>query len=128
MHLDLITLINASESVTALAGDRITWQRAAQAPGAVPYAVIVRTSGALGFAHDGLSSLDTARLQIDCFAPTFAQADALRTAITDAICGQVGVTGSTDFRAITPNSPRDFEPVNNIHRCLADITVTYRPA
>ena len=129
MTSDLITLILASPAVTAIAERRVYWQMAPQAPEAgKSFAVVTRTSGAIGFAHDGLSRLDTARVQIDCFAPSFAQADGLRTAITDAICGQQGVTGLTDFRAIIPNSPRDFPRVNGLHRCLADITVTYRPA
>lgn len=127
MHADLIALINASETVAKLCAGRIWWQTAPQTPDA-PYAVILRTSGAIGFAHDGLSALNTARIQVDCFASTFAEADALRTAIIGAACGQLGTTGSTDFRAITPNAPRDFPPVNGLHRCLADISVTYRPA
>jgi hypothetical protein len=129
MHADLLTLINASTAVTEIAAGLIRWQYQPQAPAdGKPFAVLTRTSGLVGFAHDGLSALDTARVQVDCFAPTFAQADALRTAITQASCGQQGVTGATDFRAIIPNAPRDFPKTNGLHRCLADITVTYRPA
>jgi hypothetical protein len=128
MHQDLLTLINATINEATLAPGGITWQRAAQAPAASqPYAVLTKTSGAYGFTHNGLSGLNTARVQVDCFAPTFAQADALREAIV-GICGAQGVTGETDFRAIVPNAPRDFAPVNNIHRCLADLTVTWRAA
>lgn len=129
MHLDLLALIKQSSAVVQIAGDRITWQNAAQAPkSGEPYVVITKTSGVIGMRHDGLSALNDERLQIDCFAPTFAQADKLRTEITDQICGKQGVTGTTDFRAILPNAPRDFTPVDSIHRCLADITVTWRPA
>lgn len=128
MHQDLLTLIAATISTATLAPGGITWQRAAQAPAAgQAFAVLTKTSGAYGFAHDGLSGLNTARVQVDCFAPTFAQADALREAIV-TICAAQGVTGSTNFRAITPNAPRDFPPVNNLHRCLADITVTWKAA
>lgn len=124
MTADLLTLIANTIDVPALAPGGITWQRAAQAPAAA-FAVLTRTSGAYGFTHDGLSGLNTARVQIDCFASTFEQANALREAIV-GICGAQGVTGTTDFRAITPNTPRDFPPVNGITRCMADITVTWR--
>lgn len=128
MHLDLLALISATIDAATLAPGGITWQRAAQAPTAdQPFAVITKTSGAYGFAHDGLSGLNTARVQVDCFAPTFAQADALREAIV-GICGAQGVTGDTDFRCIEPNAPRDFAPVNGLHRCLADLTVVWRAA
>lgn len=128
MHIDLITLIGATIDTDTLAPGGITWQRAPQAPSASnPFAVLTKTSGAYGFAHDGLSGLNTARVQVDCFAPTFAQANALRTAII-GICGAQGITGSTDFRCIEPNAPRDFPPVNNLHRCLADLTVVWRSA
>lgn len=128
MHLDLLALIAATISQATLAPGGITWQRAAQAPAAdKPFAVLTKTSGAYGFTHEGLSGLNTARIQVDCFAPTFAQAHALREAIV-TICGKQGVTGSTNFRAISPNAPRDFPPVNNVHRCLADLTVTWKAA
>lgn len=130
MNTDLLALINSDAEVNAIAAGRIYWQTAPQAPAAdAVWCVITRTSGAIGIRHDGLSLVNEARLQFDCFGPTFAQAQALRDKITNAIGGRQPVTqGSTDFRAFIPQAPRDFPPVNNIHRCLADILVTYRPA
>lgn len=129
MNADLITLLNAAAPVAAIATGGITWQFAAQAPGATdPFSVLTRTSGAIGMTHEGLSGLNQARVQVDCYAPTFAQADALRTAIHEAACGKPGIIGATDFQAITANAPRDFQPVGGLHRCLADITVQYKAA
>lgn len=131
MNPDLIALIKADPTVSDLiGGTRIYWQHAPQAPAAdAVYAVLTKTSGVIGVRHDGLSLLNDARIQIDCFGPTLAQAQSLREAITSAIGGiQATTQGATRFQAIIPQSPRDYPAVNGIHRCLSDFLVTYRPA
>jgi hypothetical protein len=79
MHADFITLLQSADPVTDLATGGITWQGAAQAPASnAPYVVLTRVGGAIGMNHGGRTQLDTARVQVDCYAPSFAQAAASR--------------------------------------------------
>lgn len=129
MQADLRTKLLSVSAVTAIATGGITWQRAPQAPTAgAPYVVLRQVGGQIGMNHAGRDALDTARVQVDCFAPTFDQAKTLREAIHSALCGFQGTVGGTEFTAILPNAPRDFDPANGLHRCLADFSVSYKPA
>lgn len=125
MQLDLRQKLLDTEALATLASGGITWGQALQLP-AGPYVTLRVTSAAYGFSHDGLSGLNTARVQIDCFAGTYADANALRTLVIETLCGFQGVQGATDFRAIVPNQGRDFDPVDDTFRCLADLSVTWR--
>lgn len=129
MQADLRQKLLDTAAVADLAAGGITWTRAKQAPAAgSTFVVMQQVGGNIGMNHAGRDGLDTARVQVDCFAPSFVQAAALREAIHTALCGFHGVVGATEFTAILPNTPRDFEPVNGFFRCLADLSVTYRAA
>ena len=129
MQADLRTKLIETTAVAEIATGGITWTRAPQTPAAGSvFAVIRQVGGNVGMNHAGRDHLDTARVQVDCFAPSFVQAAALREAITTALCGFQGTVGATEFTAILPNAPRDFDPVNGFFRCLADLSVTYRAA
>ena len=129
MHADLRQKLLHTSAVAALATGGVTWSRAPQAPAAgSSFVLLQQVSGRVGMNHEGRDRLDTARVQVDCFAPSFAEAVALREAVTDALCGFQGVVGDTEFTAVLPSAPRDYEPVNGFFRCLADLSVTYRAA
>lgn len=129
MQADFRTLLLADTTLAAKATGGITWQHAAQAPAdGKPFVVLTRIGGQPGMNHGGRSRLDSCRVQADCFAPTFAQADALREALLDVALGYTGTTGDTKFTAILPGTSRDFPRTGGLHRCLADLMVTYRPA
>lgn len=129
MNADLRQKLLDTTSVAAIATGGISWTRAPQVPTAgAPYVVLRQVGGNIGMNHAGRDGLDTVRVQIDCFASSLVQASALREAITTALCGFQGEVGDTEFTAILPNTPRDFDPVANLYRCMADLSVTYRTA
>jgi len=129
MQADLRTLLLANSDFADIGTGGVTWQHAAQAPAdGKPFVVLTRIGGIPGMNHEGRSGLDSCRVQADCFAPTFAQADALREALLTAALGYQGTVGATQFTAILPNASRDFPKTGGLHRCLADIGVTYRAA
>lgn len=107
MEKDLIALLLASTSVTAIAGNRVTPVARTQGD-PLPAVVIQRISGAPEYADDGEVGLQNARMQIDCWALDYAGAKDLAAAVTQELSAKRDVTqGATTFIYILLDDVRD---------------------
>jgi hypothetical protein len=77
----------ADSAVSALVGDRIYTTYTPQLD-TMPFVVFRRTAALRGQTNDGLDGYVEATFDLDCWAETEAEADALGDAVREAICGQ----------------------------------------
>jgi len=76
-------------TVTRLVGQRISWGAQPQGLGA-PYIVLQRISGAEGYTTSTRDGLEQARVQVDCWGATYAEAKTVSRAVVEALSGYSG--------------------------------------
>lgn len=92
MEQDFRALLTSAAAVTALAPpSRINWGAHPQGK-PLPALVLNHLSGARGMSMSGPDRLRQARVQVDCYAPTYAQAKALARAVDAVAHGHRGPT------------------------------------
>jgi hypothetical protein len=107
MEEALIAKLTADSGVAAIAAGRVFPGSRPQGS-ALPAAVLARVSGAPLYADDGEAGLETARIQIDCWAATYGEAKTLARAVTACLSGFDGTVGPTVFQFIELDSERDL--------------------
>jgi len=125
---DFRILLTADAGITALVGTRIYPQLLPQAPmfPAISYQVV---SGFRETAMDGPAGVNRARLQFDCWASTYLQAEAVANAVRVAIDGFKGSIGSPArvLQSVFFAGERDlYEPDPPAFRRSADYLITYQ--
>jgi hypothetical protein len=86
-------VLKSSSAVVALVGDAIWRHSAAPQDGPRPYITWFIVTGLPDNQLSGLPSDDQMTVQVDCWAKTDAQAEALATAVRDAIEPYAHMTG-----------------------------------
>lgn len=92
-------LLNASP-VTALVGNRISYNSATQGAG-FPYIVLHVIDDAEQHTYKGPDGLSQGRVQVDCYAATYGQAKTLSRHVRGALDGYRGGQFSAIFHAST---------------------------
>lgn len=127
---DLIARMNAAPALTALVASRIHANVRPQ--GGERPAVILRViSDVTDHAMSGPTNYRQTRVQAECYAATYASAQAVRTAMRAALDGWAGTQGSTQFHGIFAEGERDDflagtnEPDRH-HRTQLDLMIHHR--
>lgn len=107
MKADLLALIRTDAGVAAAAGARIWWAERPQGS-ALPAAVLHVIGGGDDYHLRGRLTLTETRVQADCWAERYAEADALAAALRARLSGYLGTVGSTQFRGIFLDAIRDL--------------------
>lgn len=99
-------MLLANLGVAAVA-PRVAWGERPQA-GSLPAIVLTRVSDTPKYVMDGTVTLSETRVQADCWALTYAGADAVAKAITAALSGFAGTVGATRFHGVFSEGARDL--------------------
>jgi hypothetical protein len=122
MEEALIANLLAS-SAGPLVSNRIYWLKRPQAS-AVPAVTLTRISGVHNYHHGGDSGLVVSRVQVDCWATTFAGAKTVSRAIIDHLTGASFEQSGIKFQGAFVDGERDtFEA--DITPPLYQITVDF---
>jgi hypothetical protein len=106
MEEAIIARLLATSGISSLVSTRVY-------PGAVPQgsampAMVVNTiTGAPIYADEGEVGLDQARMQIDCWATTYAGAKLLAREVRESLSGFEGASGGVTFPYILLETTRD---------------------
>ena len=123
MEVDLRALLRATPAVTTITS-AINWGEHPQ-DAAGPYVVLSLASDNEGATMQGRDWLRQSRVQVDCYAPAFAQAAAMREAIIDALHGYRGGR----FRGVFFDGARYFREADEaapMHRMSLDFLTHWR--
>lgn len=102
MEQEFRALLIATSTVTAVCGNRIDWGDSAQgAP--MPRVVLNVIGNAEGLTQQGPDGLFSGRVQVDCYAISYAQAKTLARAVRSRLHGYAG----GGFQLVTGASERD---------------------
>lgn len=132
MQEDLIARLIADAPLAALVGSRINWVRRPQAS-ALPAVVLQTISNVPSYTFDGETNFSDARVQVDCFALTYASARAVAQAVSSSLSGYRGTVGATAFQGVFKVSDRDMQEPgeaseDRIYRVMLEFMVTWRNA
>lgn len=130
MEEALVAHLLAQSGITAVSGQRITWGRRTQGA-ALPAIVLHRIDGNRDYHLSGASGLVASRVQVDCWANTFAAAKLAARAVEAAVSGAHFTQGQTRFDAILIADERDdSEDVNGapLFRTSLDLAVHHASA
>lgn len=132
MQEDLIALALADAGVTAAVGSKVWWVKRPQGQ-AAPLAVMTMVSNVPGVAMAGETNWNDSRVQIDCYATTYAAARATARAFSTLFGGYSGTQGTTQFQGIFRISDRDlFEAgdtdQDRLYRVMLEFRVIWRNA
>lgn len=99
-------------------------------PAVLPALVYRVISNAGAIAHDGPVSLRNPRLQIDAWATTALEAEALELAVVNALHGYRGPMGNVDYTAAwrLEDSTQIYETETQFHRVSMDFRGWYDAA
>jgi hypothetical protein len=117
LHEDL----RAAVTTAAGPGVAVSWGWTAQGT-ALPRVVLTMISGSDGVAHDGPTGLIERRVQLDCYAETYAGARAVADAIRLALVG----IPQGDLRGIYLAGYRDGQPDTPAGETLPRISLDLR--
>jgi hypothetical protein len=115
----------ADATLSGLIGTRLTWGINDQ-DAAMPRVTLQRISGAPEYSDEGEVSLGQARVQVDCFATTYAGAVAISRAIRTRISGARFTQSGVTFDVFIDAERDDFEPGEggrDVHRVSMDLIV-----
>lgn len=125
---DLRTFLLADATLTTLISTRLY-------PGVLPQNPILPAmtyqwiSGPRFHSTDGPSGLSNPRIQFDCWASTYLEAETVFTALRKRLDGYQGMAGSSRIQAAFLESERDeYEDEARLYRRSADFFVWYEEA
>ena len=123
---DLRTYLLAQAPVSALIGTRIFPLRLPQGV-TLPAVTYQRISGVPVISHDGASDLARARIQVDCWAASYAAMAGLAMAIRTALSGYRGPMGNNGATAARVINQIDLsEPEPALWRRMIDVAIWHR--
>src|SRR5688500_1096601 len=107
MEEALIARLLADSGVAAIVTTRV-FPGARPQGSPLPALVMNRISGGPLYADDGEVGLQQARIQVDCWAETYAGAKLLARAVTVSLSAFEGTVGATTFEFIELENERDL--------------------
>ena len=124
----IVTLLEASAAVTALVGDRITpeWRKQGDP---LPALTVAEVSAVRSDELLAAFSLTASRIQVDCWAGSYAQAKALSRAVRDTLDQQSGIIAGVQVERISLSDFRDLGEKTgdkSIRRVSLDFNVWYQ--
>lgn len=122
----LVAFVLAQSAITTLIGTRIMPAPLRQdcVLPAISYQLISVRDDVL---HDGPQGLPDARIQIDCWADTYAGAKTLAAAVKTTVHAYRGTMGSVNVqRAKAENMVDGFEPNTGRQRVVIDVLLMYQ--
>jgi hypothetical protein len=116
-------LLAGDAAVAALVGDRVYTEVLPQA-GEVPAIVFTEVGADEDVALDGPTGATSARLQIDSWAKTRAEATSLGRAVRAALAGHVGAAAGLEVELVAFVTERwDFDAETGLYRTSQDFDV-----
>ena len=106
MEEAFIAHLLAASGVTAIASTRVYPFSRLQGS-AFPAVTVQRISGAPLYADDGEVGLENVRMQVDCWATTYASAKTLGRAVTAAFSAFDGTVSGVEFQFVTLENEHD---------------------
>jgi hypothetical protein len=132
MEEALTQYLLAQAGLTALVGTspaRITWGRRTQGS-ALPAVVLHVISRTPGYTMQAAADTTPQRVQVDCWAGTYAACKAVARQVTAALSGMRETVGSVEFLGGFKESERDSfeqgEGADALHRCSMDFIIWTR--
>lgn len=132
MEEALTQFLLAQAGLTALVGTspaRVTWGRRAQGS-PLPAVVLHVISRTHGYTMAGDTGTRPQRIQVDCWAATYAAAKAVARQVTAALSGAKTTVGAVEFLGGFKESERDSfeqgEGADVLHRCSMDFIIWTR--
>lgn len=124
-----LALAQRLAALPALAGVAVVWQPA-HANQAAPLLVLRLVSDRRGLAHDGDDGLRDARVQLDAYAATDAEAQAIRQIVLDdlhGLSGELTAGGPALESCAHDASFDDFDEPTGLIRAGVELVVQYLP-
>jgi hypothetical protein len=132
MQADLIARLLADPALTGIAGQSVFWARRPQ--GILPPLVLLRmVSSVPALIMQGEGPVEQSRVQIDCYAQTYAAARAMAAAVKARLGGYSGVVGATRFQGVFRVTEMDMteggetDP-DRVMRVMLEFMVSWQPA
>lgn len=124
MEADLLSYLRADAAVADAIGGRAYWVHRPQG-GVLPAIVLTRIGRLPDYTMGGPSGLTESRIQVDCYAETYAKSKAVVRAVVARLSGARVKQGSTTFHGIFIDGERDtFEQADggqSLYRCSTDL-------
>ena len=122
----------ADATLAGLVGTRIYWTRRPQAAG-LPVVILQTISDIPAYKLDGETNFAEARVQVDCYALTYASARAVARAVSASLGGFSGTVGTTAFQGVFRTSDRDLQepgeaPDDRLYRVMLEFMVSWQSA
>lgn len=115
-----------TDLLASVAGGKRYWLRAPQGT-KPPYVVMQRISGIRDYHMQGASGLVTSRVQIDCYATTYAGVKATARSVVNALSGRrVGIIQGIFIDSERDLPAADAGEVTNLFRTSIDIMVHHK--
>jgi len=132
MQQDLIARLLTHAPLTALVGQNLFWVRRPQ--GIQPPLVILRMVSSIpALVMQGERSVEESRVQIDCYAQTYAAARAIAAQVKARLGGYSGTVGGTTFQGVFRITELDMTEgaetaPDRVMRVLLEFMVHWHPA
>jgi len=125
----LRALLVNDDGVGGITGQRVSWALAPQDYSNTAHIVLLNISSNYIGTFEGVSELRMMRIQVDCYAPTFASLMALTAAVHSLLDGYTGVLPDTDQTYVQNSMPNQdvdsFEPDLSLCRRITDFNVWF---
>jgi hypothetical protein len=122
-------LTGAGSGLPALVGTRIAWGLTDQGA-ALPRVSLMRVDSVPEYADDGEANLFLSRVQVDCYATTYAAVQSIARAVRARVSAVVVTQGATAFQSIYIEDEQDtvetYDGGRNVFRVRTDLMVWHK--
>lgn len=124
MEEKLVALLLANAGVTALVGSRVYWSRRPQGV-SLPAIILHRVSGTRNYTMQGSSGFVQSRVQVDCWAQSYAAAKQAARAVIAAVSG----LRNADFQGVFVEGEQDTFEIGagaaELNRTSLDLIISH---
>jgi hypothetical protein len=130
MHQAMTEILTGNAEVAGQSGMRVHWQIVPAEAEGVPLVTLQVIDDAPTYHHGGNGGVRRARVQIDCWAESYAEMIGLRRAVARALDGYSGTLAGQSLQRVTIEQERDMGTeeagrVGRLHRGSVDINVVW---
>ena len=127
----LTSLLLGDAALQALVAGRIHWLRQPRQAEGFPYVNLTMISDPRSYHMAGPSRLRTTRVQLDVWAETYAEAEAVKEAVDDLLGGYRGTLGRVRFQGIFLGGERDLNDQTTgeerqLFRINVDLSISWK--